>query len=432
MHDKTRRTVCRIAFVMLSVLPTLGVAGFAVYRATPLFAARERQAWEQALENRSGLRAYVGRVSYPRGGVTLLSGVVLVDPDSQQRVIAARLIELARNADSTTVVISQPEVQPGQFLRLWEVFHDRVVRGGSIDKPVQIEAHEATLHESAQALTLSRLACSFESSADTIHAAFDFEVAGAEMATPAHLEMLRRRQPANLSTAWELSTGPASLPCSLFARYFAPLRGLGTDCRFQGMVSAEQSASGWTGHLSGMFDKVNLERMVEPFPHKVRGAGSISIGELTFRDDRISQATGRLDAKDGIISQSLIAEFSRAFALDAASRAAAPGRDLLEYSRLSVGFQLENGGLRILGLCDGDTPGVLLADLQGPLVIETQSAAVPAMALAQALSPDSGLQVPATAETDLLLRSLPLPAKSSDTERTARQPNYAPLRLRIE
>jgi hypothetical protein len=197
-------------------------------------------------------------------------------------------------------------------------------------------------------------------------------------------------------------------------------------------VAAEQSASGWTGHLAGMFDNVNLERMVEPFPHKVRGVGRISIGEVTFRDDRISLATGRLDASDGIISQSLIAEFARAFALDAAPRTAAPGRDLLEYSRLSVGFQLENGGLRILGLCDGDTPGVLLADLQGPLVIETQSAAVPAMALAQALSPDSGLRVPATAETDLLLRSLPLPAKSSDAERTARQPNYAPLRLRVE
>lgn len=432
MHDKTRRTVCRIAFVMLSVLPTLGVAGFAVYRATPLFAARERAAWEQALENRSGLRAYVGRVSYPRGGVTLLSGVVLVDPDSRQRVLAARLIELARSANSTTVVVSQPEVQPGQFLRLWEAFHDRVIRGGTIDKPVQIEAHEATLHESDQALTLSRLACSLDAPADEIRAAFDFEVAGAEMATPAHVEMVRRRQPTNLSTTWELRTGPTSLPCSLFSRYCALLRGLGADCRFQGMVAAEQSPSGWTGHLAGAFDNVDLERLVEPFPHKLRGVGRITLGDVTFREDRIGQATGRLDANGGIISQSLIAEFSRAFVLDAAPRSTAEGRKLLEYNRLSVGFQLENGGLRILGLCDGDTPGVLLADLQGPLVMENQSTAVPAMALAQALSPDSGLRVPATAETDMLLRSLPLPARNSDAERTARQPNYAPLRLRVQ
>jgi len=61
------------------------------------------------------------------------------------------------------------------------------------------------------------------------------------------------------------------------------------------------------------------------------------------------------------------------------------------------------------GLCRGMAPGTMLADRYGPLLGEPASQPQPVAALLQALVPGSAVRVPATSETDWLMRRLPLP-----------------------
>ena len=129
MHEKTRRWICRAAFLAVCAVPTVWLLGAIGYRHSPLFVRRQIAIWERAVQQHSGFLVQIGRVSYPRGDVALLEGVRLTDPDSQRLVVQIRQAELVRAEGRLLVILSQPEVEPGQFLRLCEAFHERLLRG---------------------------------------------------------------------------------------------------------------------------------------------------------------------------------------------------------------------------------------------------------------------------------------------------------------
>jgi hypothetical protein len=429
MHEMTRRYLCRLLFVILCVVPALAVLGFALYRTSPLYSLWEQQRWQRAIEIRIGLNATIQRVSHPRSGVILLAGVSLFDPDTQERVLFARLVEVTDTSRGLAIALAQPEVERGQFVRLWEAFHDRILRSGSAVRPTQLVAHQVTLHDGAPSLTFNYVRCGLEPTADEVHASLEFDVAGLGMPAPAQIQIVRNRRLHPPTTGWELRTGSTPLPCSLWAAYCPALERLGTDGRFSGTILGERSSRGWNGELAGEFTQVDLARVIEPFPHKLSGTAAVRLRRAVMRNGRVQEAAGSLEATGGVISHSLVASFSQAFRLDAAPRARQPETPLHEYERLVVEFQLDDQGLCLKGQCEGETAGVLLTDRQGPLLVETGSPPVPAMALAQAVSPETGVLVPATSATHLLLLALPLPRPDSDQVRTAERPGYTPLRF---
>lgn len=428
MHQKTRRWICRVAFLTLCASPTLWLLGVIGYRSSPWFAQRQLAVWQRVVQEQTGLLAQIGRVSYPRGDIVLFERVQLTDPDSERLVVQLRQAELVRAESRLLVILSQPEVEPGQFDRLCETFHDRLLRG-AIRLPMEASAPEVTLKGTPRALTLTDVQCRVIPEQQAIRTAVDFRVAGIPMTAPARIEVVRDRSAWPPTTGWEVQTGPIPLPCSLLAGYFPPLERLGPDCRFAGRAWAAPARDGWNGGLAGQFQAVALEHLIAPFPHKLSGRADVVLDHVAFRGGRLDEAAGTVDCRGGVVSRSLLASFADACRCQKSSRLDRAEAGLIEYDRLAVRFELAAEGLQLHGLCSEDAPGVLIADRHGPLLTELESWPQPAMVLAQALSPAGALQVPATIESDLLLRSLPLPRPATDAPRTAERSGYTPIRL---
>ena len=280
------------------------------------------------------------------------------------------------------------------------------------------------------ALTFRDVQCSVVPDKQTVRTVVDFRVAGIDMVAPARIEIVRNRRAWPPTTGWEIATGPVPLPCSLLANYFGSLERLGPDCRFAGRAWAEQSSDGWDGGLTGQFHAVALEHVIAPFPHKLSGTAELVLDHVGFRGGRLYEAAGAVDCLGGVVSRPLLSRFADAYRCEKSSRLKQAEAALIEYDRLAARFELGEEGLQVHGLCNDDTPGVLIADRHGPLVIEAESGPQPAMVLAQALSPEGVLEVPATAQSDFLLRALPLPRQASDVPRTAERSGYTPIRLR--
>ena len=368
-------------------------------------------------------------MSYPRGDVALLGGIKLTDPDSQRLVLQLRQAEIVRTKGRLLVILSQPEVEPGQFLRLCEAFHDRLLRGGTFPA-VQARALELTLQGSPRPLTFTDVQCSVVPDEHAARTVLDFRVAGIEMPAPARIEIVRNRGAWPPTTGWEIRTGPVPLPCSLLTGYFESLERLGPDCRFAGKAWAEQSSDGWNGGLTGQFHAVALDQVIEPFPHKLSGTAQVVLEHLKFRGGRLYEAAGIVDCGGGVVSRPLLTRLADAYRCEKSPRLEQAESALIEFERLAVRFELGDEGLQLRGLCSDGAPGVLITDRGGPLVMEAETRPQPAMALAQALSPEGALQVPATTESDLLLRALPLPRQTPDAPRTAERSGYAPIRFR--
>ena len=178
-----------------------------------------------------------------------------------------------------------------------------------------------------------------------------------------------RRLPAGKSR-----TGPVPLPCSLLTGYFAPLERLGPDCRFAGRAWAEQSSDGWNGGLTGQFQAVALDQVIEPFPHKLSGTAEVVLDHLEFRGGRLYEAAGIVDCGGGVVSRPLLTRLADAYRCEKSPRLEQAESALIEFERLAVRFELGDEGLQLRGLCSDGTPGVLITDRRGPLVMEAEIA----------------------------------------------------------
>jgi hypothetical protein len=441
MHDRTRRWLCRAGFCLFCLLPTLGTVSAIAISRSPTFRAAEKTAWEHWLTTQSGLQATLTEITHPTHDLTLLDGLVLTDRETGAVVCRVRQIEISGSHDQRFLRLAQPEIHREHVWCLWELLHQRVLRGESeFATAIQSTASELTLFAvgGELATSLVDVRCRLFDSPQGRQATFEFRDITAPDTEPAVLRVTRNRQLSPPATRWELDTRTTALPCSLLADYAEAFTGAGPHATFQGTIAATNAADGWEGEISGRFTRVDLDRLVsDRFPHKLSGLAEISLQRARFRGGRVIDVAGSITAGGGVVSLSLLEQAERTLGLRPGPALQLDDQSLWRYQQLAFDFTIGSRGLQLVGRCvsPGDlqpaAEGILLADAQGPLLTNPQYDTLPVVALVRALSPASEIQVPATRETDALLRALPIPEIAAPAA-TAENPRriFSPLRLR--
>jgi hypothetical protein len=408
----------RWLFVGLCILPTAAVLiwGFAQNR--PGYT----ESWEQRLSRRLRLSVTVERVGHPRPGVTVLQNVRISDPETNSRIARIRVVEAYRDDDSTVLVFSQPLVEGKQVGALWRLLHREITN--ALDPPpgkVQVVCSELTCDVGDTAVTLTDVVGQIEADSAARIAAFDFRIAGQQMVEPAQVRLVRMQQGGEPLTRVEFHTGGNELPCSLLAPYTQWDQRVGSDCRFCGSYSGQRTREGWAADVAGRLSRLSLDRLVGAvFPHKMSSEAQVDLRSLRFVDSRLQSAEGSVSTGPGVVSRSLVHAVADAGIADETESLGGFADSVIPFEQLAFTFRVDADGLSVLGACDDPTPGAILAARNGPLLVQPRRQPVPAVALVRALVPQSSVQVPATLETDLLLRVLPIPSiRAPEDIRTA-------------
>ncbi len=420
MHDRTRRMICRTAFLAICVVPTIGVFAWSSSRVNPGRTAESAA----ELSRDVGLKVSLVGVSYPRPGVSLYDGVELADPETAAPLARMRFLEVAESNSATAIVASQPVLDAEQFGRLWQAVAERLRRGIGAGKPTRLAAREVTLEWSgsspggdSQTLTdvLAELAAKLEGQHETT-ASLSFRLAGSEAPEPVRLRYSRRieadRQPGKASsrvmTRLELDTDGAVVPLSMLTVPIGVANRLGPQAKFRGRLWASETRDGWDGELTGEFSNVDLQTAIaEQFPHHLAGTATITIGRARFAGGRIDEARGKLAAGRGVIGQSLLSSAARHLQL-AGTAGGASNDALVPFDQMAFSFEIDSSGVSIHGQCDSQL-GTIVRHGDTALLAEAAGAPVPVTALLRTLVPQSEVQVPATRESDWLMRCLPVP-----------------------
>ncbi len=290
-----------------------------------------------------------------------------------------------------------------------------------------ISAATVALKYEKQAESLNAVRCELVGGADSTEVLVEFQMAGDAGGEPARLRLSRNRQLEPPSTSWELHTGDAPLPCSLAAPWIASAARLGADCSFKGMIWAESGVRDWNADLSGVFQRVQLEELVtSQFPHKLSGAGEITLTCARIHRGRVVDMAGNLQVLDGVVSRSLL-EAARD-ELSLTLRDPLDDTPLLRFDRLALGFNLDSKGMTLAGQMQPEN--AVLVDARGPLLRDNGETLLTPVALLRLLVPQHEVQVPATEETASLVRFLPLPKTGAMSTATRPTRSYAPLRFR--
>ncbi len=414
LHDRTRRWICRGGFLLGGVLPLAAVLGWSAV----IHTAPYKQSVCAQLKATLGLDVRLDNVSYPRPGVTLLSGLELLDPQTEESLVKARLVEIGGD-HTRTLVFSQPELNAAGFAQLWTVIERLQRCAAENQSAARISAADLTLRWPRGMQTLVDCSAQLDSGESCWLASVASRLAGGDPESPAQLGLRHSAAgDADSSTTLKLDTGSAPLPCSLLAALVHCENWLGSNGAFQGTVRAEETSAGRQIELSGQFEGIDLQSAVaDHFPLRLTGACSLTVERATIRDGRLEEASGSVHAGPGVVGGALLRSAANSLKMRAGN--ALTDDDALPYSELAAAFAWDSKGLTIHGQCETSEPGTILRSAEAVLLAESSGGAVPVTALVQALVPESRVQVPATRQTDWLLRALPLPEVQSGDSQTA-------------
>lgn len=429
MRFSARRRLCRGAFVLLCLLPTVFVAGAAVIVHTPPYRALRLTAWQSRLADRLGLDVQLASVE-PQSGGTLILGIELRDPESHEWLVRIRSAEVTASDRMTCVELGQPEIRYDRLARLTQLLHERVLMRAGPREPVwQLEAPSLALRHDGQSPSLHNLQCVVDSRPEGTELLVAFTIAGQAADPRVRLRVVRNRQIDPPATGWELHTGSADLLCSLGTVWFPGLGNLGDQCTFRGSIWAEQGSDGWNADVAGTLREMDLDQLVtSQFPHKLSGMAELVMHGVRMHQGRVVKASGQLRCGGGAVSRSLLDAAERALQLQHHARA--EDAPLLEYGQLALCFSLDDRNLTMSG--PADSPATIMADTQGPLLSVNRSEPVSPVDVLRMLVPYNDVYVPATRETAGLFRTLPLPRIARSAARDARNTEYTPLRLRAQ
>ncbi len=441
------------AFLLLGLLPTLLVGGWCASRHLPGRARAEAE----NLAAQLGLDVKLEALSYLRPGTVLYEGVELADPETGQALFRCRLLEVAwqeqtdeqgQRRPTLSIVASQPQVETAALRPTWRWLQNLLASQlGRLKTDVQFSAAEVTLHAADGSQTLSDVEGLVEGLPGGTHAQLNFRLVGADTPEPARIRLVRNRQVSPPMSGLELYTGGGELPCNVLAMGLAELRPLGPRCRFRGYIWANETADGWDGEVTGQLVELDLGSLVsDHFPHRMSGAGELTVQSARFRRGRLEEASGILVAGPGTIDRSLVTAAVDRLGLVPGSgvsplplgegqgegRVADNGTrsvpdtlsadtgtrsvpntlradSRIQYQQLALSATLDARGLRLRGRCADAEPGTILSDGRRRLLGESPQQPQPVAALVQTLVPQSAVQVPASRQTDWLLRHLPVP-----------------------
>ncbi len=422
LHDRLRRRICLAGFVLFCIVPTVLVVAWATVWQLPWHVRAEARRIGRQL----GMEVSLGRVEHLRPGAVRLTDVVLRDPEDPGAVVRCPSLDAelktVANTDRTScrvlmLTTNRAEVDAARLPALGKIARRLLeLRAGNIDVDVRLLAEAIDLHSDEQPERLIAVRGAVQTLEGRTEAWLEFRAADYEMTRPALILLGRNRQIQPPADRFVLYTGGAALPCRLLGRGIPSMRSLGRHARFRGCLQAELTASGWQGRIGPIADDglpcellgVELDRLVtDHFPHTLSGTARARIHTARFREGRLEEIAGSVLAGPGKVSRSLLRAAVDHLGLQPGSEPA-PHGELVPFDQLAFCFRLSRtGGLWITG---GDSPGepqeAVMAGRRGSL-LGPSIRACPAVALVRAMVPDSAVQVPATRQTDWLLRRLP-------------------------
>ncbi len=415
LYDRTRFRICLAGFAILGVLPTLLLGGWCLSRHLPGNARAEAE----QLGRQLGMNATLDGLKHLRPGVVLYEGLELTDPETGQAVLRCRLLEIARQQETDqqgqrravlALTASQLEVEAASLDRIWQCLQ-RTMEGsyGPLAADLRLSAADVTLRASDPPQTVTDLEAGLESRPERTRAEVHFRLAGVDTSDPIRIVIDRNRQISPPANGFELYTGGGEMPCNVLAMGLRELKPLGPQCCFRGYIRANDSTEGWEGEAFGQLVNVDLGRLVsDHFPYQLSGSGDVTIQSARFLRGRLEEGSAIVAAGPGTIDRSLLAAAVDRLQLRPGAEPPLVGQRM-RYNELAFLVTLDALGLRLRGRCPAAEQGTILSGEAGNRLLGEPLGPQPVAALVQTLVPSSVVQVPASRQTDWLLRHLPVP-----------------------
>ncbi len=399
MHQSTQRLLCRVAFLLGCVVPTLCTLSWIAYRQSSWSVA----AVEEQLSETVGLKCRIGRYFNPHPTKWVFQDVRL--ERAGQDAIRLPVLK-AQLVDGTwQLAADRADVAWHARHRLWETMQETLLLGRTGNHPVELRVGEVRFSGTAMP-SLASLTVRYDQQAKPNLSST------ARVGTLPDAPALELTLQAGPTAPWRVQLATERVALAHLGQVLPQLKDLGPDAYYEGSMIFELNPSGPRVELAGIFHQIDLQQaLASRFAQHGAGGANLYVESAVIQGESLHRAHGFLLAENGQVATRLVERAARHLRLRTAELT--QERDLLAFSQLAIEFRLDQGRMTLSGHCDktrpGMPPGTMLAGLSQPLVLESDVTILPATHLASVLCEEHEATVPASQASVDLARWLTVP-----------------------
>lgn len=412
LTQRMHRFACRTGFVVLCIVPTLGVTGGIIRAHLP----SQRAAWEAQLSARMEANVTIGQIAFPQPGLTRIERLTIAEPGCDQPLITVDRLQFHKAGHIWLAEAHLVQISPGKR-GLWPLMRRCAASvPGHADDPVQLTAERVTVSGAAAEQRLKHFTCRLDPSQSR---QLTLRAMPGDYDSPIQVDL--KTQPDGTCEA-QLDTGTTPLTSGLLACLLPDASRLGSLASIQGTLSCTLGPAGASGLFSGQLSGLNLSAMTTgaiPPDLVIEGTGQLTLTEARFRDGRIEHARGSLRCTAGKAGPGVIAGAIEALKLRT-DEPPSLTRSAVAFQELSLDFSIDAQQVKLAGRCVHAPAGTLMTSDDGNRVLLSTAGVEPQppTALVRMFSSPSLDWVPATPEAQWLLERLPRANASHTASRT--------------
>lgn len=304
----------RAAFVLLVVLPCLGLGAWAVHRRSVAHRDAVRLAWQRHL----GLPLTVAAIDHPRPGVIRGRDCVVAATDGRP-AMTLPLVEVETAATEVRLRIDRLRCDAGGATVLAAVAGEWLERGARFDRNCVVEIADfawdtATDGDERDGATPLRVECVVQQGDRAVRV-----VRPTSSGTDDEVKILRRVAPDAAgdrdaradAVRVEIEADcrrPLPFPILVACAVGTPLAGCdaGETAVVTGMLRAAHDAAGWNGEARGVIEQVDLAACTAALAGGAAGEASIAVDDLRWSANRIEACDISFTASRGRIEHRLL------------------------------------------------------------------------------------------------------------------------------
>lgn len=399
MHDRTRRTLCRLLFLAMVVVPTVVVATWSIYANSRLGIESRRERWQQRFEQLLGVDVTVESVRPTIPGTVELDGLRFALPGDKEPLVTIGKLRLT-TGEIRIVQLENVHVAASQ-LDFWVDWLERTTRQMNLDDLVRVVATNVVVDHESEKDTFAEVVGVLEKRETGSQAIFNLwrdESQGDPLALQLVHEPHEQRQ-----SRWILQTGSTPLPVRLLAGQLAVLSRLGSESMFDGQLTCVKGEHGERVELVGKFQAVDLARLSGlPASGMLSGRGQLQMKQCWVLDGSCQKLDAVLSAETGTVDVTWLNATARRWGMPTQQAT----RGMQEFSDLYCHLELDGNGFRIRGQAEGDDQGALLRLADRVLLKQPRIGWLSVAQMVELLVPGSQEQLPATRHTARLLEAI--------------------------
>jgi len=411
LHEKTQRRVCRAAFLIFCVLPTLWTVVWIAHFYRPW----RYDDWQRELSHRFHVRVSVTGIESPRPGVTKLAQVEIADLRSNQSLATIETLQIEHQGSRIALGAEQVELPIGQ-IRAFARSIETCFAATDLP-PTDFHAkHLVIVGADGKRFELTNLRLRGEvrkTGEKQIQLLAD--VGQGESKSTVKVVLENQSAPLGAGLVAKFDTQQAKLPAWLMAGAI-PGSGRCAEATFSGKGLV--GPSGNSGKLQGRFSQVDLKQWIGPLsPYRVKAVGSLQLERVEWDADGVKLVQGQLRVGAGQIDRSLMTQFEKLLHCVPTSAA----RDVSKkvsgnwqtFDELSCNFEITSRGMTLTGTCETvpNQTGCLMAFERQPLLLQPEYTEIPTSRLTRVLFPQAdSAWLPLVSQAIEMIQSLPIPS----------------------